>query len=65
MLVNIGILILSFLALEFWPYFCKDCNSDLILPNILILAYFNKYWNYNFILLYIGILALFLCTFEF
>ena len=40
MLVNIGILILSFLALEFWPYFFKDCNSHLILPNILILALF-------------------------
>ena len=41
--MHIGILILSFQTFDFWPYFCKLCNFDLILPNIemLVLCFIN------------------------
>ena len=39
-LINIGILILSFQKLEFLSYFYKRSNADFILPNIRILALF-------------------------
>ena len=37
-----GILILSFQTLEFWPFFYKHWNSDLILTNTGILALFLR-----------------------
>ena len=68
MFLNIGILILSFQTLEFWSYFNKLWNFDLIVSNVVILALFVKalellsypckHWNSIFI--HIKILALFL-----
>ena len=42
MFLNIGILIFSFQTLEFWSYFNKLWNFDLIVPNVVILAPFVK-----------------------
>ena len=70
MFVHIGFLILSFQTFEYWPYFYKLWNSDLILQNVGSLTinfqtlkfwpYPHKHWNCGLILPSIEILALLL-----
>ena len=48
---NMEILAPPFQTMEFWPYFYKLWNYDLIRPNIGILALFYTQWNSGLILI--------------
>ena len=60
--ISIGIIIWSFQTLVFYPCLFNSWNSDLILPDIGILANFFNHCNSELLLPNTGVFILYLCT---